>query len=159
MLCQKCNKNNATIKYTKNINGVKTDYNLCQNCFNKINQLDFFDTFFNDFFLNNNIKETINEKCNICGNTYENLKNTGKIGCANCYNVFKPKLDVIFNNMQNSNYHIGKTPTSNIKIKTPTIKEDINLLKQSLKIAIEKEDYEQAIILRDKIKKLERGDF
>lgn len=158
MFCQKCNKNNATIKYTKSINGVKTDYNLCQSCFNKINQIDFLDTFFNGFFLNN-ITENIDEKCNVCGNTYENLKNSGKIGCANCYNVFKPKLDVIFNNMQNGNTHIGKTPTSNIKIKTPTIKEDIILLKQNLKIAIEKEDYEQAIILRDKIKQLERGDF
>ena len=55
MLCEKCKVNQANVKYSQNINGVKVDYNLCDSCFNllKINN-SFIDNFFNSFFCNLN---------------------------------------------------------------------------------------------------------
>ena len=51
MLCEKCKVNQANVKYSQNINGVKVDYNLCDNCFNilKINN-SFIDSFLIAFF-------------------------------------------------------------------------------------------------------------
>ncbi|WP_250277782.1 UvrB/UvrC motif-containing protein [[Clostridium] colinum] len=160
MLCEKCKNNNATIKYTQNINGLKVDYNLCDYCFNKIkNNNNFIDNFFNSFFSSNIFADEYekNYRCNVCGNTFEKLKNTGKVGCSNCYNVFRDKIDIMLNNIQEKNVHIGKNP-KNLETYKPSV-DTIKLLKQKLNIAVEKENYEEAIKIRDKIKEIERGEL
>lgn len=148
MLCEKCNQNKANIKYSQVLNGIKIDYNLCEKCFNHIN---YTNSFFNSFLYSHNID------CNICGNTFENFKHTGKMGCCNCYNIFKEKLNPIFNNMQQKNIHTGKSP-KNLKTYKPNV-DTIQILKEKLNIAVKNEDYEEAIKIRDKIKAIERGDI
>lgn len=160
MLCEKCKKNKATVKYSENINGLKVDYNLCKYCFNDINYNNsFIDNFFNSFFSNNVLLDTYekNYQCNVCGNTFEQFKNSGKMGCVNCYKVFREKLNSIFNNIQEKNIHTGKVP-KNLEAYKINI-ENIDTLKEQLNIAIKNEDYEQAIKIRDKIKSIERGDM
>lgn len=165
MLCEKCKLNNANVKYIQNLNGKKIEHNLCNSCFNNLNydnnfMNDFFSSFFTSGLFLNDYED--NYICNVCGNTLESLKKSGKMGCVNCYNIFRNKLDYIFNNMQEKNIHIGKSP-KNLQTFKPNLEEDnkenIQNLKQKLNIAIEKEDYEQAIEIRDKIKALERGDI
>lgn len=151
MLCEKCNKNKAIIKYTQNINGNKVDYNLCSNCFNIINNNNFIYNFFSNNLLNNTYENKL--RCSLCNTTFDKFKNTGKIGCSNCYDVFKPKLDYIFNDIQEKNIHIGKKP-KNIDLYNQN-QNNINLLRDKLNIAIKNEDYEEAIKLRDKIRELE----
>ena len=160
MLCEKCKKNKATVKYSQITNGLKENYNLCQDCFNSINyNNNFMNNFFNSFFSNNVSLDTYekNYKCNICGNTFERFKNSGKMGCYNCYNVFREKLNPIFNNIQEKNIHTGKVP-KNLETYKPSI-QNLDTLKENLNIAIKNEDYEQAIKIRDKIKEIERGDM
>ena len=77
------------------------------------------------------------------------------MGCTNCYNIFREKLNPIFNNMQEKNIHTGKTP-KNLETYKPNL-DSIETLKEKLNIAIKNEDYEQAIKIRDKIKQMERG--
>ena len=160
MFCEKCKINNATIKYTQNINGLEIEHNLCDDCLKKMKHSNnFMDNFLNSFFSSHILIDEYekNYKCSICQNTFETLKNTGKMGCSNCYNVFRDKLDVIFNNIQEKNIHIGKSP-KNLETYKPSI-DTIKLLKEKLSIAVQNEDYEEAINLRDKIRELERGDI
>ncbi len=154
MLCDKCKKNKANIQYSQVINGLKVDYNLCKNCFDKIN---YSNSFFYNFFPSSNLVDNYSKNyvCNICGNTFEHFKNSGKIGCANCYKVFREKLNPIFNSMQAKNIHTGKVP-KNLETYKPNL-DNIDLLKEKLNIAIKNEDYEEAIKIRDKIKEIERG--
>ena len=78
------------------------------------------------------------------------------MGCSNCYDTFKDKLEPIFNDIQQKSIHIGKQP-KNLEAYKPST-DSIELLKEKLNIAINNENYEEAIKLRDKIKELERGD-
>ena len=160
MLCEKCKVNQANVKYSQNINGVKVDYNLCDSCFNllKINN-SFIDNFFNSFFSSHTLNHTYEKNCicNVCGNTFERFKNSGEMGCSNCYDTFKDKLEPIFNDIQQKSIHIGKQP-KNLEAYKPRT-DSIKLLKEKLNIAINNENYEEAIKLRDKIKELERGDM
>lgn len=154
MLCEKCKGKKAMLKYSQVINGLKVEANLCEDCFNSIKYSNaFINNFFDSFLLFDNYNK--NYVCNICGNTFEKFKNTGKMGCANCYNVFRKKLNPIFNNMQENNIHTGKIP-KNLEEYKPNI-ENIEMLKEKLNMAVESEDYEQAIKIRDKIKEIERG--
>ena len=182
MLCNNCGKREANVRYSENINGVKRELNLCEECSKKlgIGNMDFsmpidFSSFFGDFIedfttpefmpLFNDIKSL---KCDKCGYTFDDIANTGKLGCANCYDVFESRLDPIIKKIQGSNMHIGRlgkvsenTINENYsKVKTDTKNkiDEISKLKEDLKLAIKEERYEDAAKLRDEISNKEKGD-
>ncbi|MPN23005.1 Protein-arginine kinase activator protein [bioreactor metagenome] len=91
--------------------------------------------------------------CSKCGMTYEEFRNTGKFGCNDCIDTFKPRIMPVVKNIQGYDAHTGKIPKragGNYKIK-----KDIEKLKNELKSAIEKEEYENAARIRDKIREME----
>ncbi len=121
MLCQKCGKNEANIRYTQIINGVKKEVALCSKCASElglenidlpINFTSFLGDFFNDFaqreFLPN---MSINEvKCKKCGMTYDDFINTGLFGCSDCYDEFSTPIDSLLKNLHGTAKHIGRGP-------------------------------------------------
>lgn len=189
MLCDNCGKREANVRYSENINGKKKELRLCEECSKKlgITHMDLnmpidFSSFFGEFMedfgtpeimsmpLFNEIKEV---KCNNCGFTFEDIANTGKLGCGNCYEVFEERLDPIIKRIQGANHHvgrIGKIIDNKIEQK---MKEKSNLkeskeekqqenktekLQKELKQAIQEERYEEAAKIRDEIKKIEKRD-
>lgn len=134
MLCQNCGENEANVRYTSIVNGVKKEMILCEKCSKElgIEQLDFsmpinFSSFLGDFFedekefLPSFIKQ---EKliCDKCGMTYDEFIDTGKFGCENCYEIFSEKVDPILKNIQTGNRHIGR----GIEAKNKTQKQNNN---------------------------------
>lgn len=83
--------------------------------------------------------------CAACGTTIQDIANTSRIGCPDCYTTFKEELKPFIMNFHKAYQHIGKSPK----------KIDTKDLKKALEEAIKKEDYELAAKLRDEIKKLE----
>ena len=185
MLCDNCGKREANVKYSENINGNKKELHLCEECSEKlgIGKMDFnmpidFSSFFGglleDFGTTDFMPlfdEVKNLKCNSCGYTFEDIVNTGRLGCGNCYDVFEDRLDPIIKKIQGSNRHIGRTGKiidSKIEEKfSDSKKEDnkeqsinkevseIEKLQNELKQAIKDERYEDAAKIRDEIKKIE----
>ncbi len=189
MLCENCGKREATVRYSENINGVKKEMNLCEECSQKLgiaqkmdfsmSSLDipsFFGSLLEDFNtpefmpLLSNIKQLT---CDSCGSTFDDIVNTGKFGCANCYDTFADSLDPILKKLQGSNRHVGRLgKISNNKSKFESKeknsdKEDekisenkeenkLEKLQQDLKIAIKEERYEDAAKIRDEIKKISK---
>lgn len=174
MICQNCNKNQATVRYTQIINGVKNEMHLCEKCSQKlgISTYNFnmpieFSNFFSDFMNDYTNEPIVNNhilKCDKCNMTYEEFLNLGKFGCSNCYNVFSKKIDNVLKKIHGANRYLGnkKTDTKNKKMNFNTNidkkKNEIDVLKKNLKIAIEEERYEDAAKIRDDIKNLEKGD-
>ena len=189
MLCDNCGKKEANVKYSENINGVKREFNLCEECSKKlgIGEINFkmpidFSSFFGDFMedfatpefmpLFSDIKAL---KCNECGYTFDDIVNTGRLGCANCYDVFEDRLDPIIRKIQNSNRHIGrigkildsriekrqeKIDNKNIENKEKVANKQNNELENlqlELKEAIKDERYEEAAKIRDRIKEIEKN--
>ena len=181
MLCDNCGKQEANVRYTENINGKVKELNLCEECSKKlgIGQMDFsmpmdFSNFFGDFIeeftkpewmpLLSNVKTLT---CNNCGYTFDDIVNTGKLGCPNCYEVFESELDPIIKRIQGTNRHVGrigkiidnkidkkygkgeKEQDSNKK----EGKTKLEQLQEDLKTAIKEERYEDAAKIRDEIKK------
>lgn len=160
MICDKCKFNEAKLKYNQNINGQEKEYNLCYSCFEKISHNITFESMFKDFFesflsceISNNIENEY--KCEFCGNTFKNFKNTGKMGCQNCYTIFKDELTPFLKNIQLSNEHIGKFPTK--LDRNFRIKKEVSILREKLNNAVKNEEYELAAKLRDEIRDIEGG--
>jgi protein arginine kinase activator len=181
MLCDNCGKREANVRYSENINGRKKELNLCEECSHKlgVDQMNFsmpidFSNFFEGFmdnFGSNEFMPMLNElkalKCNSCGYTFDDIANTGRLGCKDCYDVFQDRLDPIIKRIQGSKKHvgrIGKIIDSRIDNKNAENIEDIEVkkpisekekLENELKEAIKEERYEDAARIRDEIKKID----
>ena len=177
MMCQNCNENEANVKYTQIINGVKKQMNLCDKCAKELGiddisfnmQMDF-SNFLGDMF--ENFEETFIPSlikpqtllCDKCGNGYDDFIKNGKFGCDKCYETFEDKIDNILKNIHGANKHVGRN-IKQIKEKEHTKKENnkeiknkqkIEELKIRLKQEIKEERYEDAAKTRDEIKRLEK---
>lgn len=115
-------------------------------------------------------------RCKLCGSSFDDIANRGKAGCAECYELFGDRLAPSIERIHNRARHIGKLPgkaaqASNTPADAPaaqTVPTDRQVKKQAahqtdsleslrarLKDAVAKEEYEQAAILRDRIKEME----
>ena len=184
MLCDNCGKREANVRYTENINGKARELNLCEECSEKlgIGGMDFnmpidFSSFlggFMDDLMTPEIMPMFNSlktlTCDNCGSSFEDIINTGKVGCKDCYSVFEDRIDPILKRIQGSDRHvgrIGKIIDNKIdsKIEEKDQKQEIvktnehdklSKLKEDLKQAIKDERYEDAARIRDEIKKMEK---
>ncbi len=170
MICQNCGENEANVSYTEIVNGKKTKLFLCERCANKMNIGMNFKFDFNDvlgaFFDEPSFVKTIEKPktlaCDVCGTTYEEFANTGMFGCENCYRVFENRLDNVLKRLHGNNRHVARNVSrdipTNVNIPTKNKKKsELEKLKDELKECIQKEEYEKAAVIRDKIKKLEKN--
>lgn len=167
MLCQKCNKNEANVKYTEIINGEKKEMMLCEECSHELglDNINFnmpidFSSFFGGLLeddeynspefmpLFQKVKEL---KCDNCNMTYDEFINQGKFGCPECYDVFSTKIDSILKRLHGSNKYLGRKALRSTTNESKTSKEEIKEKKENVKNAkdnkIEKlqEDLKKAI--------------
>ena len=182
MLCENCEKKEANVRYSENINGVKKEMHLCEDSSRKLgitDEMDFkipsldfsnlFGSFLEDFSTPDFIP-LVNEvkliKCDSCGSTFDDIINTGRYGCANCYDVFEDRMDPILKKLQGANRHngrLGKVSDNSIKFdkkeeqKTQNSGDNkLEKLQEDLKQAIKEERYEDAAKIRDEIKKMSK---
>lgn len=172
MLCEECEKNSASLHFTKIINGQKTELHLCEECARDKeemftgNQNFSFNSLlsgilnFDQAIQSSSTHSTFNTakqlKCNKCGMPYHQFAKVGRFGCANCYETFKDKIDPILRRVHSGNTtHLGKIPKrigGNIHIR-----KEMDQLKESLQKAIHNEEFEKAAELRDHIRSLEKS--
>ena len=178
MLCENCNENEANVRYTQIINGVKKEMNLCEECAHKlgvgeinINMPIDFSNFFVDLlneYEDSGFMPTLAlpkvQKCDKCGLTFDDFIETGKFGCDNCYRAFEQRIDPILKRLHGNINYVGrsvkkisaKNEINKTKEKLDSKNEKIEQLKKELKQKIKEERYEDAAKIRDEIKKLEK---
>lgn len=156
MKCQSCGKKEATVKYYENINGSKKELHFCSDCANKLG-FSYFPDIFSPIFVS--IPDYVEEelKCKKCGYMLDDYAKTGLFGCPECYNTFNKNLDKLFLKIHGKNRHIKNSNTikRSKNYNNLSLDEKISELKEDIKKKIEDEKYEEAAILRDKIKELE----
>lgn len=151
MKCSKCGKNNANITYNQNVNGEVTNLNLCEECAHKLGIFNSFDDIFSPMVLDLDYILPEEIKCKKCGYTLSKYRNSGFFGCDTCYDTFKNEIDSILLKLQGKNRNVQKLET----IGKDRPKTEIEKLREDLKLLIKDEKFEEAAIVRDKIKKLE----
>lgn len=168
MLCEKCKKNEARINLVKIVNGEKQQIWLCEECAKNISNIPFLSSIpdgvsfpFQDVInglltgVENSKNKVKQEKpvCPTCGLTFDEFKKTKKIGCSDCYVVFKDSIRAIIKNVHGEKKHIGRIPSR--AHKEFFQRDKLKNLKQKLQILIEEEEYEKAAIIRDEIRAIE----
>ena len=95
-----------------------------------------------------------NRECEVCGTNFADFHNTGRFGCPHDYEVFRDELVPLLESIHGEARNCGKSPRR-LPQNKQTQSELIQLRKQ-LQWAINKEAYEEAARLRDRIRQLER---
>lgn len=91
--------------------------------------------------------------CPYCQLSFQEFKNSGRLGCPHDYEVFRDELMPLLENIHENTRHEGKAPC-----RAPRGSQrhnDLADLRKRLKQAIDVEDYETAASLRDQIKSFE----
>ncbi|MCH5153728.1 MAG: hypothetical protein J1F71_00805 [Clostridiales bacterium] len=86
--------------------------------------------------------------CPECKTTSEEFLKTGFVGCPKCYKAFEPLVVQTVKKLQQSDRHIGKTPYGQID------DTDENTLKTEMQAAMDSGDYNRAVELGERLKKL-----
>src|SRR5215510_6003041 len=92
--------------------------------------------------------------CPVCGITFYEFRNQGRLGCPHDYVYFEKELTPLIANIHGETRHVGKRPRGH-EGGTDQHTELIRL-KREMKQAKQKEHYERAAEIRDKIRELER---
>jgi protein arginine kinase activator len=161
VICQVCKKHIATVHLTEIIKDKKREIHLCEECAGKkgvafkSQQFSIQDLL--SGLVNSQAAQEIAKmsqiKCPICGISYLEFRQHGRLGCATDYTVFKEGLLPLLEKIHGSVEHVGKIPkTSGDAVKSG---KELLDLRQALKRAVDSEDYEKAAEIRDRIKALE----
>ena len=93
--------------------------------------------------------------CPVCGITFYEFRNQGRLGCPHDYVCFEKELEPLIVNIHGETEHKGKKPkhgAGGTQQRTELIR-----LRREMKEAIEEENYERAKELRDEIKRVEEN--
>jgi protein arginine kinase activator len=169
MLCDMCKENPATVHFVKVVNGTKQELNICEKCASKSQQgfgmgadikMDAPFTFQNILsglvdYINKSSQNvrTMEASCPKCGMSYSEFKQSGLMGCSQCYESFGPAILPVIKRVQGNVEHIGKIPLK--AGKEIMGKKRLSELKEQLQRAILGEEYEKAAEIRDKIRELQ----
>ena len=164
MLCENCSRKEGSIHIVKVIEGNKIEKWLCSECANKNSDLVTYESIEKKSIEDSNenlLIGLIDEKsdlnneltCVTCSTKYSDFKKNGLLGCSECYSIFENSINKIFFSINGDVGYIGKIPKKENEIIINNKR--IIKLKEDLKMAILKEEYEKAVVIRDEIKYLE----
>ncbi|MFP4472888.1 MAG: UvrB/UvrC motif-containing protein [Candidatus Omnitrophota bacterium] len=165
MKCEVCKQKKATVHLTELIDGKVTELHICEGCA-KEKSLQMEQQFgladllaglsdFNQSPAKEKEEPQKTAACEHCSMSYEDFRKYGRLGCSECYESFRDQLTTLLKKIHGSNRHAGKRPRRYVQ----SVKQngdDLKDLRKQLKQAVVREDYEQAAILRDKLKDLEQ---
>lgn len=165
MLCDNCKEKEAAIHLQQVKDSSVTSLHLCHQCAAakgietgtgavKFPLSDFLASMGKDPFTRGPTEES-DAKCDFCGATLKDFRETGRLGCPQCYDTFEVQLRDLLRRLHGSSQHVGKNylvVNSGDRDETPV---EVSDLRSRLTHAIETENFELAAELRDRLRSLE----
>lgn len=162
MLCQNCGRNEATTHIKRIADGESAELHLCTSCAQHLGYVGVFSGFGSSLpgLLRRFFPEAVyapeeEERCPGCGATFREIVQSGMMGCAECYDVFYDRLKPSLSRIHGRATHVGKASvTTDDRAER---RAEIRSLEEELKEAVATEHYEEAAVLRDRLREL-RGE-
>lgn len=162
MICQYCGKREATTHIKRIINGEAVQIDLCPSCAARLGYGGVFSGMglsLSDFlggFLEQRpgqIPEQ-SDRCPQCGCSFEDIAQSGLVGCARCYQVFRDRLAPSIARIHGKSRHVGKAAQgAGAQVQA---RSRLDTLREELNQAVRQQNFEHAAQLRDAIRSLEQ---
>jgi protein arginine kinase activator len=160
MLCDQCREREAIVNVTKVVENAVTQEHLCEQC-----------------AVAQGIETSIAApkhplagvleaaqaqavvtsdaaRCAFCGTSQKDFRTSGRLGCAHCYGAFAESLRELLRRVHGNARHVGRRHVP----RDPGAADragSLALLRERLRQAVEREEFEAAAALRDEIRGLE----
>jgi len=164
MLCDNCKEREAVINLTQVEHDSKVTLHLCESCAQQKgvetggsvlkSPLGGFITALNKGGTGLLPSPADGLRCPSCGATLKDFRESGRLGCAQCYDAFTPHLRDLLRRLHGSSQHVGERYVTPGAAETDPRRRLLELREQ-LRRAVENEKFELAAELRDRIRVLE----
>lgn len=161
--CQQCGKRPATVQVSRRVQGQNETGYLCEQCASAYGQTGdaWWENLIGSFLPGPSLfgypppssplrRERTKRICPACKETERQLKETGLLGCGQCYETFADILEPVFRRVQGHTRHLEPVTPEEAPMK-------IGELRKRLERAVRDEAYEEAARLRDRIRQLEEN--
>lgn len=172
MHCDKCNKKKVTVMYHENIGGSIRTLRLCADCAREMEQAGELEEISAAFAAFSSPMLSVSDRphrlaqaatpkmvgdrvCSVCGIKECELVGSGRAGCATCYEVFENLWSGSDEDKRGAGEYRGQVPRL-VRVRSENVRQ-MSLLRAQLVDAVKGEQYEQAAILRDRMRELETG--
>jgi protein arginine kinase activator len=93
--------------------------------------------------------------CARCGATFQDFRESGRLGCPDCYRSFETPLRDLLRRLHGSTHHLGERYAEREPAALVVDQEQAADLREQLRLAVETENFELAAELRDRLRVLE----
>lgn len=164
MSCDQCHEREAVIHLTQIVNEQVTTIHLCERCAAEKGVESpggVTKTPLGTFLaaMGKGLPETTPaprtaDACPRCGGTLQDFRETGRLGCPECWRTFEAPLRDLLRRLHGSTHHLGERY---METAAPPATEGTRAaeLRERLRLAVETENFELAAELRDQLKVVE----
>ena len=157
MICDACNKNEATVKLIAIIDGVRTERHLCTACVEKHKRQMRAEGMQSMLSAIISGARRVGEqhsalKCDHCGITFDAFRKSSRLGCSHCYHAFRSRLKPLLARLHGRTVHEGRVPEH--VSESVTAENRLERLRREMEVAVACEDFEHAAVLRDQLRSM-----
>ena len=165
MSCEQCREREAVIHLTQIVNEQVTTLHLCERCAAekgvespgsqpKTPLGTFLAAMGQELPEQAPTAPRTGESCSRCGGSLQDFRESGRLGCPDCYRSFEVPLRDLLRRLHGSTHHMGERYNDREPApiqERPQAAE----LREQLRLAVETENFELAAELRDRLRVLE----
>jgi protein arginine kinase activator len=164
MSCDQCHEREAVIHLTQIVNEQVTTLHLCERCAAEKGvespgaapktPLGTFLAAMGEELSGQTPTPRSAETCSRCGGSLADFRESGRLGCPDCYRTFEVPLRDLLRRLHGSTHHMGERYADRGQ-PAPTQRQQATELREQLRLAVETENFELAAELRDRLRVME----
>jgi protein arginine kinase activator len=165
MSCEQCREREAVIHLTQIVNEQVTTLHLCERCAAekgvespgsqpKTPLGTFLAAMGQELPEQTPSAPRTGETCSRCGGSLQDFRESGRLGCPDCYRSFEVPLRDLLRRLHGSTHHMGER-YSDRETALPNEQHQAAELREQLRLAVETENFELAAELRDRLRVVE----
>jgi protein arginine kinase activator len=165
MSCEQCREREAVIHLTQIVNEQVTTLHLCERCAAEKGvespgslpktPLGTFLAAMGQELPEQSPAPRAGDNCPRCGGSLQDFRESGRLGCSECYRSFEVPLRDLLRRLHGSTHHMGERYAADREAATPSERHQATELREQLRLAVETENFELAAELRDRLRVLE----
>ena len=162
MTCDQCHEREAVVHLTQIVDAEVTTLHLCERCAAEkgVEAPTVGKSPLGSFLaaMGKELEEAAGEDgtdaCPRCGATLRTFRETGRLGCPDCWRTFEPQLRELVRRLHGSTFHVGERylPAGAADANGA---EQLRTLREQLRVAVDQENFELAAELRDRLRAME----